>query len=111
VRAARAAGALADVPTDVGRLADVRIKYAGYIARQDKQIERFAQLEQKLIPRRSTTRASPACATRPAEVRHVHARAAWAGAAHQRHHPGRRDGARDPPRPRPPPLTRFARSR
>ena len=26
------------------------MKYAGYIARQDKQVERFAKLETKLIP-------------------------------------------------------------
>jgi tRNA uridine 5-carboxymethylaminomethyl modification enzyme len=41
---------LASIPTDVGRLAEIRAKYAGYIARQDKAIERFAQLEHKLIP-------------------------------------------------------------
>jgi tRNA uridine 5-carboxymethylaminomethyl modification enzyme len=41
---------LAGVPRDVGRLVDIRAKYEGYIARQDKQIERFAQMEQKLIP-------------------------------------------------------------
>ena len=34
----------------VGQLLEIRIKYQGYIARQDKQIERFAQLETKLIP-------------------------------------------------------------
>ena len=33
-----------------GRQVEVRAKYQGYIARQDKQIERFAQMEQKLIP-------------------------------------------------------------
>jgi tRNA uridine 5-carboxymethylaminomethyl modification enzyme len=42
--------ALAEVPDEIGRLVDVRIKYAGYIARQDKAIERFASLEKKLIP-------------------------------------------------------------
>jgi len=41
---------LKDVPTDVARLVDVRVKYHGYIIRQDKQIERFAKLETKLIP-------------------------------------------------------------
>jgi tRNA uridine 5-carboxymethylaminomethyl modification enzyme len=41
---------LANVPLDVGRLIDIRAKYAGYIARQGKAIERFAQLEDKLIP-------------------------------------------------------------
>ena len=35
---------------DVGRLIEIRAKYEGYIARQDRQIERFAQLECKLIP-------------------------------------------------------------
>ena len=29
---------------------EIRIKYAGYIAKQDKQIERFAKMENKLIP-------------------------------------------------------------
>jgi tRNA uridine 5-carboxymethylaminomethyl modification enzyme len=29
---------------------EVRVKYSGYIARQDRHIERFAQMEQKLIP-------------------------------------------------------------
>ncbi|QOV88265.1 tRNA uridine-5-carboxymethylaminomethyl modification enzyme MnmG/GidA [Humisphaera borealis] len=41
---------LADVPTDVSRLVEIRAKYSGYVARQDKQIERMTQLEQKLIP-------------------------------------------------------------
>jgi tRNA uridine 5-carboxymethylaminomethyl modification enzyme len=35
---------------DVGRLIETRAKYAGYIVRQDKAIERFAKLEEKLIP-------------------------------------------------------------
>jgi tRNA uridine 5-carboxymethylaminomethyl modification enzyme len=39
-----------DVPDAIGRLVEIRAKYAGYIARQDKAIERFAQLEDKLIP-------------------------------------------------------------
>ncbi|HEY7086463.1 MAG TPA: tRNA uridine-5-carboxymethylaminomethyl(34) synthesis enzyme MnmG [Tepidisphaeraceae bacterium] len=38
------------LPDDVARLIEIRIKYEGYIARQDKQIERFAKLETKLIP-------------------------------------------------------------
>jgi tRNA uridine 5-carboxymethylaminomethyl modification enzyme len=38
------------VPAATGRLVEIRAKYAGYIARQDKAIERFAQLEEKLIP-------------------------------------------------------------
>jgi tRNA uridine 5-carboxymethylaminomethyl modification enzyme len=41
---------LAGVPASVGRQVEVRVKYEGYIARQDRQIERFAQLETKLIP-------------------------------------------------------------
>jgi tRNA uridine 5-carboxymethylaminomethyl modification enzyme len=39
-----------DVPRSIGRLVETRAKYAGYIARQDKAIERFSQLEDKLIP-------------------------------------------------------------
>ena len=35
---------------EVGRLIEIRAKYEGYIARQDKQIERSAQWETKLIP-------------------------------------------------------------
>jgi tRNA uridine 5-carboxymethylaminomethyl modification enzyme len=42
--------AAAVVFADVGRQVEIRAKYQGYIARQDKQIERFAQMEQKLIP-------------------------------------------------------------
>jgi tRNA uridine 5-carboxymethylaminomethyl modification enzyme len=42
--------ALAAVPASIGRQVQVRVKYEGYIARQDRQIERFAQLETKLIP-------------------------------------------------------------
>jgi tRNA uridine 5-carboxymethylaminomethyl modification enzyme len=42
--------ALRAVPPDVARLVEVRVKYQGYIARQDKHIERFAQMENKLIP-------------------------------------------------------------
>lgn len=40
----------ASVPGAVGRLVEIRIKYAGYIARESKAIERFAQMEEKLIP-------------------------------------------------------------
>jgi len=36
--------------SDIARLLDIRAKYEGYITRQDRQIERFAQLENKLIP-------------------------------------------------------------
>jgi len=42
--------AAAAVDDRVGRLIEIRAKYEGYIARQDRQIERFAQFETKLIP-------------------------------------------------------------
>jgi tRNA uridine 5-carboxymethylaminomethyl modification enzyme len=42
--------AAAALPADVGRQIEIRAKYEGYIARQDRAIERFAQMEQKLIP-------------------------------------------------------------
>jgi tRNA uridine 5-carboxymethylaminomethyl modification enzyme len=42
--------ALAAVPVDAARQIEIRAKYEGYIARQARQIERFAQIEQKLIP-------------------------------------------------------------
>jgi tRNA uridine 5-carboxymethylaminomethyl modification enzyme len=42
--------ALASVPASIGRQVEIRVKYEGYIARQDRHIERFAQLEAKLIP-------------------------------------------------------------
>jgi tRNA uridine 5-carboxymethylaminomethyl modification enzyme len=38
------------ISIDVARLVEIRVKYEGYIARQDRQIERFAKLETKLIP-------------------------------------------------------------
>lgn len=40
----------AELPCDVGRLIEIQAKYEGYIARQEKQIERSAQWEMKLIP-------------------------------------------------------------
>ena len=40
----------AAVDESTGRLIEIRAKYEGYITRQDRQIERFAQLETKLIP-------------------------------------------------------------
>jgi tRNA uridine 5-carboxymethylaminomethyl modification enzyme len=40
----------AAISVDVARQLEIRVKYEGYIARQDRQIERFAQMEQKLIP-------------------------------------------------------------
>jgi tRNA uridine 5-carboxymethylaminomethyl modification enzyme len=41
---------LRGVRPDVARRVEVRVKYAGYITRQARHIERFAQLENKLIP-------------------------------------------------------------
>src|SRR5438876_316550 len=41
---------VAAVPAAVGRQIEIRLKYEGYIARQGRQIERFAQMENKLIP-------------------------------------------------------------
>jgi tRNA uridine 5-carboxymethylaminomethyl modification enzyme len=38
------------ITNNVATQIEIRIKYEGYIARQDKQIERFAKLEGKLIP-------------------------------------------------------------
>ena len=42
--------AVAAVDPAVARSVEVRAKYAGYIARQDRAVERFAKLETKLIP-------------------------------------------------------------
>jgi len=42
--------AAAAVSAGAGRQVEIRAKYQGYITRQDKQIERFAQLEHKRIP-------------------------------------------------------------
>lgn len=42
--------AASELSREVGRLIEIRAKYEGYIARQDKQIERSAQWEMKLIP-------------------------------------------------------------
>jgi tRNA uridine 5-carboxymethylaminomethyl modification enzyme len=41
---------LASLSPDVAQRLEIRIKYEGYIARQDREIERFAKLETKLIP-------------------------------------------------------------
>jgi tRNA uridine 5-carboxymethylaminomethyl modification enzyme len=46
---ARAPAAAAIEPA-VGRRVEIGLKYEGYIARQDRQIERFAAMEEKLIP-------------------------------------------------------------
>jgi tRNA uridine 5-carboxymethylaminomethyl modification enzyme len=42
--------AAAGVAPSIARQVDISAKYEGYIARQDRQIERFSQLESKLIP-------------------------------------------------------------
>jgi tRNA uridine 5-carboxymethylaminomethyl modification enzyme len=39
-----------EIPSDIAMQLEIRVKYAGYIAKQDKQIERFAKMENKLIP-------------------------------------------------------------
>ena len=41
---------LAAVSPEVAQLVEIRIKYEGYISRQDRDIERLAKLESKLIP-------------------------------------------------------------
>jgi tRNA uridine 5-carboxymethylaminomethyl modification enzyme len=41
---------LAAIRADIAMLLQIRQKYEGYIARQDRDIERFAKLESKLIP-------------------------------------------------------------
>ena len=41
---------LGNIDTGIGRLLEIRAKYEGYIARQQRQIERSAQWETKLIP-------------------------------------------------------------
>jgi tRNA uridine 5-carboxymethylaminomethyl modification enzyme len=38
------------IAPDIARQIEIRVKYEGYIARQDRQIERFAKMESKLIP-------------------------------------------------------------
>ncbi len=47
--AARSPDAAA-IPADIGRRVEVTAKYAGYISRQDKQIEQMGRMDQKLIP-------------------------------------------------------------
>jgi tRNA uridine 5-carboxymethylaminomethyl modification enzyme len=42
--------AAAEIAADVGRQIEIRVKYEGYILRQDRQIERSAKTESKLIP-------------------------------------------------------------
>ncbi len=42
--------ALAAVSAPIARLIDVRAKYSGYIARQDRQVQRMTKLETKIIP-------------------------------------------------------------
>jgi tRNA uridine 5-carboxymethylaminomethyl modification enzyme len=38
------------IDPSIGRQIEIRVKYAGYIARQDRAIERFSKMETKLIP-------------------------------------------------------------
>jgi tRNA uridine 5-carboxymethylaminomethyl modification enzyme len=38
------------IPRTIGERLEIRFKYAGYISRQDKDVERLAKLESKLIP-------------------------------------------------------------
>jgi len=42
--------AAAPVDGPVGRLAEIRLKYSGYIQRQDRQAQRLGDLESRLIP-------------------------------------------------------------
>ncbi len=44
------APALTNVAADIGALLEIQVKYEGYIARQDRQVEKFSRLETKLIP-------------------------------------------------------------
>ena len=41
---------LGAIDPSVAMQVEIRVKYAGYIAKQEKQIERFAKMENKLIP-------------------------------------------------------------
>jgi tRNA uridine 5-carboxymethylaminomethyl modification enzyme len=47
---AQAVPAAVVIAPDIGRQIEIRVKYAGYIARQDRAIERFSKMESKLIP-------------------------------------------------------------
>jgi tRNA uridine 5-carboxymethylaminomethyl modification enzyme len=47
---AAAAPELSAINPTVARQVEIRVKYEGYIARQDRQIERFVQMESKIIP-------------------------------------------------------------
>jgi tRNA uridine 5-carboxymethylaminomethyl modification enzyme len=47
---ARHVPAAAAVPADVASRVEIRVKYAGYIARQERHIEQLAKLETRLIP-------------------------------------------------------------
>jgi tRNA uridine 5-carboxymethylaminomethyl modification enzyme len=41
---------MASKPSDIGDLVEIRVKYAGYIRRQEKSVEQFRKLESLLIP-------------------------------------------------------------
>jgi len=47
---ARAVPIAAEIDPAIGRLLEIRVKYEGYIARQQRQIQRLMQLENLLIP-------------------------------------------------------------
>jgi tRNA uridine 5-carboxymethylaminomethyl modification enzyme len=49
VKCAELAG-MSEVSRQIAFRLEIAVKYEGYIARQDRQIERFAQMENKLIP-------------------------------------------------------------
>ena len=65
------------IRSDIRPHLDIRAKYEGYIARQDRQIERSAQWETKLIPPPSTTQPSKDSATKPARSSTRSRREAW----------------------------------
>jgi tRNA uridine 5-carboxymethylaminomethyl modification enzyme len=48
--AAAKLGGAGEIPLDVAQRVEIRVKYEGYIARQSREIEKFAKLETKLIP-------------------------------------------------------------
>ena len=50
---------LKSIPKSVGRLAEIRVKYSGYIDRQDRQVEQMSKLESKLIPHHLDYKAIP----------------------------------------------------
>jgi tRNA uridine 5-carboxymethylaminomethyl modification enzyme len=57
---------LNSIPTPIAQRLEIRCKYEGYIARQDRDIDRMAKLEPSSSPPPPTTHGSSACATKPA---------------------------------------------